>query len=187
VDSRPGDIQCSYSSAYIGFKILTNVSELLLEICQHFDEHYTANLEPNTAHILQFTLCELWSRPYTKYLQLLIVRPQYSSERICAAIGDIPTLRCALYWKFGDKYSAYPPVYAVWSVVPDIYKVFNAPHIYASIFSWWYLRCYWRYLDNSMSVILQSSCQIQRTSSRLRYVNCGPGHIQWNDNTAYSG
>jgi hypothetical protein len=25
----------------------------------------TANLEPNAAHILQFTLCELWSRSYT--------------------------------------------------------------------------------------------------------------------------
>jgi hypothetical protein len=38
-----------------------------------------------------------------------------------------------------------------------------------------------------MRVIVQTWSQIQRTSSRLRYVNCGPGHIQWNDNTAYSG
>jgi hypothetical protein len=103
----------------------------------------------------QFTLCDLWSRPYTKYLQILIVRPQYSTERIWAAVGDIPTLRCALYCKFGDKYSAYPPVYAVWTVVPDIYKVFTAPHIQASIFNCIFLLCYWRYADIWMPVILQ--------------------------------
>jgi hypothetical protein len=186
VNCGPGHIQCTYSSTHSGFNIQLNTSALLLEIYRRFNGRYTASLVTNTAHILQLSLCEQWSRTYTMYLQLRIFRPDYSTERICAAIGDIPTLRCALYCKFGDKYSAYPPVYAVWCVVPDIYKVFNAPHIYPSIFSWWYLRCYWRYLDNSMSVILQSWCQIQRTSSRLRYVNCGPGHIQWNDNTAYS-
>jgi hypothetical protein len=94
-----------------------------------FNARYTANLVPNTAHIVQFTLYELWFPPYTKYLQLLIVRPRFSTERICAAIGDIPTLRCALYCKLGVKYSAHRPVYAVWTVVPDVYKVFTAPHI----------------------------------------------------------
>jgi hypothetical protein len=71
-------------------------------------------------------------------------------------------------------------------VVPDIYKVFAAPHIYASIFSCRYLRCYCTYHDNSMRVIQQTLCQIQRTSSSLYYVHCGPGHIQCSNSSAYS-
>jgi hypothetical protein len=38
-----------------------------------------------------------------------------------------------------------------------------------------------------MCVILQTWYQIQRTSSRLRYLNCGPGHIQRNYSSTYSG
>jgi hypothetical protein len=102
------------------------------------------------------------------------------------------------YWRYPDKskrvilhtwyqYSVQPPVYAVWTVFPDIYNVFTAPHIQASIFTWTYLRCNWRYHDNSMCVILQTWRQIQRTSSSLRFVNCGPSHIQCNYSTAYSG
>jgi hypothetical protein len=102
---------------------------------------------------------ELWFRQYTKYLQLLIVRPRFSTIRICAAIGDIPTLRCALYCKLGAKYRAHRRVYAVCTVVPDIYKVFTAPHIYASIFSYRYLRSYCRYHINSMRVILKHSAK----------------------------
>jgi hypothetical protein len=71
-------------------------------------------------------------------------------------------------------------------VVPNIYNTFTAPHIQTSIFIWSYLRCYWRYLDNSMLVILQTWCQIQRTSSGLRYVNYGPGHIECIYNSIYS-
>jgi hypothetical protein len=82
------------------------------------------------------------------------------------------------------QYSAQPPVYAMWTVVPDIYNVFTAPHIQDSIFSWMYLRCFWRYVDNSMRLILQTLCQIQRTSSSLRYLTCGPGHIQCNYSSA---
>jgi hypothetical protein len=63
----------------------------------------------------------------------------------------------------------------------------TTPHIQCLIFNWTYLRCYCRYFDNSMSVILQIRCQIQRTSSSLRCVNCGPGHIQWNYCSAYKG
>jgi hypothetical protein len=92
---------------------------------------------------------------------------------MCAAIGHIPTFRCALHLKFGAKYSAHPPVHAMWTIVADIYNVFTAQHIEASIFNVTYLRCYWRYLDHSMSNILQDWCQIQRTSSSLRYVYCG--------------
>jgi hypothetical protein len=116
---------------------------------------------------------------YTMLLQFRIFRLQYSTERICAAIGDISTTQWALHFKFGAKYSAHPPVYAMWTIVADIYNVFTAPHIEASIFIWTYLRCYWKYLDNSMRVILHSWCQILRTSSSLRYVNYGPGHIQY--------
>jgi hypothetical protein len=126
----PGHMQCNYNSAYSGFNIQLIVSALLLVTRRHFDAHYTANWVPNIAHVLQFTLCELWSRTCN--------------------------------------------------------NVVTSPHIKASVCNWKYLLCYWRYLDNSMRAILQTWCQIQRTSSGLRYVNYGPGHIQWNDNTAYS-
>jgi hypothetical protein len=128
VNCSPGYIQSIYSSSYLCLNIHLNVSSLLLYISHQFYARYTANLGPNTAHILRLTLCDLWFRPYTNYLQLLIVRPQYSTERICAAVGDIPTLRCALYCKLSAKCSADPPVYAMWTVVPAIYKVLTAPH-----------------------------------------------------------
>jgi hypothetical protein len=105
---------------------------------------------PNTAHNPQFTLCELWSRSYTMHLQLRIFRLQYSTLGICAAIVQITTIQCVLYCKLGARYSAHRPVYAVWNVVPDIYKVFAALYIYASIFSWRYLRYNFRHHMNSM-------------------------------------
>jgi hypothetical protein len=129
VDCGPGRIQCTYSSAYSGFNIRLNVSALLLYIWRQFKARYTANLVPNTAHKAQFTLCELWSLPYTKCLQLLIFMPQYSAVGICAAIIDITWIQCALYCKHDAKYSAHPPVYAMWTVVPAIYNVLIALHI----------------------------------------------------------
>jgi hypothetical protein len=131
VNCGPAHIQCSYISAFSGFSMLQYVPALLLMISRQCNMRYTANWEPSTAHVLQFTLCEL--------------------------------------------------------VVPAIYSIVTAPHIQASIFSRRYLRWYWRYLDNSLSVILQSRCQIQRTHPGLRYVYCGPGHIQWNYSYVYSG
>jgi hypothetical protein len=130
----PGHIQCTYSSIYSDFNIHLNVSALLLEIPRQFNACYTSNLGSNTAHIVQFTLCELWSRAYTKYLQLRIFRLQYSTEHICATIGDTSTIQCSFYCKCGVKYSAHRPVYAVISVVPDKYNVITAPHIQASTF-----------------------------------------------------
>jgi hypothetical protein len=112
---------------------------------------------------------------------------QYSTERIGAAVVDIAAMVRALCCKLVAKYSSHHPVYAMWTVVPHIYNVITAPHIKASIFNWTYLRLYWRYLDNSMRVILQSWCQIQRTSTSLRYLNSGPGHMQCNYSCAYSG
>jgi hypothetical protein len=178
VNCGSGHIQCIYCSAYSDFNIHLNVSSLLLEISRQFNAHYTANFEPNTAHILPFTLCERWSRQYTKHLQLRILRLQYSAAGIIAAIVDITSILCALYCKLGTNYSAHPPVYAIWSVVPAKYKLFTAPDSQATIFNWTYLRCNWRYCNTSMRVILHSWCQIQSTSSSLHCVNCGPGHIQ---------
>jgi hypothetical protein len=156
----PGHIQSIYSSAYSGRTIQLNVSALLLEIWRQFNEGCTTSFAPNTAHIPQFTLCELWPRLFTMYLQLRIFRLQYSAIGICAAIGDIPKIRRALYRKHWAKYNGHPPGYAMWNLVPDIYNEFTAPYIPASRFIWTYLRCYWRYLENSMSVILETWCQI---------------------------
>jgi hypothetical protein len=85
------------------------------------------------------------------------------------------------------QYSAQPPVYAVWTVAPGTYTVNTVPHIQPSIFNWTYLRCHWRYVDSSTRRIMQTLCQIQRTTSSSRYVNCGHGHIQCNYSTTYSG
>jgi hypothetical protein len=145
------------------------VSALLLQISRQFNSRYTANLVPNAAHILRFTLCVLWSRTYTIHLQLRTFILQYSSERICAAIGNISTIQCSLYCKLGAKYSAHPPVYAVYTMVPDIYNAFTTPFIQTSIFVWTYLPCYCTYHDNLMRVILQTCCQIQRTSPNLLF------------------
>jgi hypothetical protein len=187
VKCGPGQIQCNYGSVYSGINIQLNVSALLLGIRRLFNDRNTANLVPDTAHILRFTLCELWSRTYTMHLQLHIFRLQYSFERISPAIGDIPTINCALYCKLGARYSAHPPVDAMCTLDPDLYNVITASHIQASIFDWSYLRYYWRYSDISMRIILLTWCQIQRTSSCLRYVNCVPGHIQILYSSAYIG
>jgi hypothetical protein len=177
VNCGPVNIQSICSSAFLGFNIQLWLSALPLHISRQFNARYTANLVPSKAHVIQFTQCVLWSRTYTMHLQFLILRPQYSTVGIRDAITDIPTHRCALYCKFGVKYSAHPPVYSIWTVIPAIYNVFTGSHSQATIFNWTYLRCYWRYLDNSMLVILQTWRQILRTSSSLRYVNCGPGNI----------
>jgi hypothetical protein len=129
VNCGSGHIQCNYSSTYSGINIRLNPSALLLEIIGHVYARYTAILVPNTAHILPYTLCDLWSRPNTMHLQLHIFRLQYSFERICPAIVHITTIQCALYCKLDGKYSAHPPVHALWTVVPAIYRVLTAPHI----------------------------------------------------------
>jgi hypothetical protein len=166
-------------------------------ISRQWDARYTANIGPNIARILQFTLCELWSRTYTMHLQLRIVMPQYSTEPDCAATRDMPSFGCALCCNIGAIYSAHPSVYALWTVVPAIYYVITAPHIQASIFKWTYLCRYWRYVDklmikyckdahlhlycryvdNSNRVILHIYREIQPTSSSLRYVNSGPCQV----------
>jgi hypothetical protein len=64
-----------------------------------------------------------------------IFRLQYSAVGNCDVIVDITTIQCALYCILGAKYSAHPPVYAMCTVVPDIYKVFTAPHSQVTIFN----------------------------------------------------
>jgi hypothetical protein len=135
VNCGSGHIQCTYSSAYSDFNIHLNVFALLLEISRQFNARYTANFEPNTAHILPFTLCELWSRLYTKYLQLRILSLQYSAAGIIAAIVDITSILCALYCNRGANYSAHPAVYAILSLVPAKYKVLTAHDSQATIFN----------------------------------------------------
>jgi hypothetical protein len=93
-------------SAYSGFNIQLNVSATLLDTSRQVSARYTANLEPYTAHILQFILCGLWSRPYTMKWQHRIFSLQYSTERICAAIGIISTIQWELYCNLGAKYRA---------------------------------------------------------------------------------
>jgi hypothetical protein len=65
VNCGPAHIQCFYSSEYSGSNIQLLVSALLFEISRQFYVRYNANMVPNTAHILQFTLFELLSRTYT--------------------------------------------------------------------------------------------------------------------------
>jgi hypothetical protein len=113
VNFGPGHIQCIYSSAYSDFNIHLNGSALLLYISRQFYAGYTAHMVPNTAHIFQFTLCEMWSRQYPKYLLIRIFRLQYSTEGRSHAIGGISTIQCSLYCKLGANYSAYPPVYGI--------------------------------------------------------------------------
>jgi hypothetical protein len=93
VNCGPGHLQGTYISAYIGFNIQLKVAPLLFEVSRQFNARYNANLVPITAHFLQLTLCELWSRPYTKYLQIRIFRLQYSTVGICAAIVDITSIQ----------------------------------------------------------------------------------------------
>jgi hypothetical protein len=183
----PGHIQCIYSFLYSGLNIQLNVSALQLEISRQLNVRYTANLVPNTANILQFTLCELWSRPYTRYLHFRIFRLQYSNEGSSPAIGVISTIECALYCKRGAKYSVHPLVYAVGTVVPDIYNVNTVLHIQASIFNWTCRRWYWRYLDNSMRLILQTRWQYSAqppdyamwTVVQAIYSDITPPHIHY--------
>jgi hypothetical protein len=141
VNCGPGHIQYIYSSVHSDFNIHLNVFAQLLEISRQFNARYTANLVPNTQHVLPFTLYDLWSRTYTMHLQLHIFRLQYSAVGICAAVVHSTTIQCALYCKLGANYSALLLAFAMWTVVPDIYNAFTTPYIQTSIFSCRHLRC----------------------------------------------
>jgi hypothetical protein len=93
VNCGPDHIRSTYSSAYLGINIQLKVAPLLLEVSLQFNARYTAFLVSNTEHIVQFAVCELWYRTYTKYLQLRIFRLQYSAEGRSPAIGDISSMQ----------------------------------------------------------------------------------------------
>jgi hypothetical protein len=118
----------------------------------------------------------------------------FTAQHIQASIFNWTYLRC--YWKHLDI--SVRVILQKWCQIqctssrlryvnfsPDIYNVTTVPHIQNSIINWTHLRCYRRHLDNTMSVILQTWCQIQRTSSCLRYMNCVPGHKQCSYSSAY--
>jgi hypothetical protein len=113
VNCGPGHIQSTYSSAYLGLNIQLLAAPLLLEESRQFNARYPAFLVPYTAHILQFTLCDLWSRPFTKYFQHRIFRLQYSAEGSSPVIVGISTIQSALYCNLGANYSALPLAFAV--------------------------------------------------------------------------
>jgi hypothetical protein len=158
VNCAPGHIQRNYSSAYSGFNIQMNITVLLFEISRQFNARYNANLLPNTAHVLQLTLCELCSRDIQ--CNYISVYSGFNIQLNVTALLEIFRHFDARYTAiFGVKHCA-PPIYAMLPVVPDIYNVITVTYIQASIFNWMYLSCYWIYVDNSMSVILQIWCQI---------------------------
>jgi hypothetical protein len=101
-------------------------------------------------------------------------------------------------WRFPDI--SMPLILKIWCQIqrsssslryvncgPEIYNAITVPPIQSSIYKWKYLLWYWIYIDNSMCVIWNTWCQTQRTSSSLRNLNSGPGHIQCNYSSAYSG
>jgi hypothetical protein len=67
------------------------------------------------------------------------------------------------------------------------FNVFAVLVIQASIFNWTYLRCNWRYGAHSMTVILYDGCQIQSTSTSLRYINSGHCQVRRSFSFAYLG
>jgi hypothetical protein len=97
VNSGPCQILCNSSIPYIGLSIQLNVSPIPREICRPLDESCTPRLLPNTAHVILFTLCQLWSRSSRTLSQIGIYGHEYSIERTSVSIGDMSTIRCALY------------------------------------------------------------------------------------------
>jgi hypothetical protein len=91
-----GHMQSIFRTAYLGFNIQLKVAPRQFQVSERFNVRYTANLVPNTVHIVQLSLCELWSRSYTMHLLLRIFRLQYSAVGICAAIVHITSIQCAL-------------------------------------------------------------------------------------------
>jgi hypothetical protein len=180
-------IQCTCSFAYLGCSIQLNVYPLLLVVWRQFDARYTPHLLSNAAHVLLFTLCQLCSMSNPMILQICVFRLVYSFECISAAIADITATRCAFYSKFAPKYSADLPVFAMSTLVRAKSFVFPGLHIYAYVFNKLYLRCYWRYVDNSERVMLHICCQKLRTCSCLHYVTAGRRQIQCYCSTACSG
>jgi hypothetical protein len=117
-NTGPSQIQYNYISWCSCFNIQLNVSPSILVICQQFNAYYTPHFLANTEHNIQLTLYHLWSRSNPIKLHFLILSHQYSNERISTAISGSSTIQCALYTTLAAKYSAYPLVYAMSTMVP---------------------------------------------------------------------
>jgi hypothetical protein len=179
-------MQYSYNSSSSGCNNPLNVNPTMLVILLQFNARYTPHLQPNSAQILEITLCQIWSRPNPIYLLFFLCRHQHSIECISAAIGGLSTNCYVSYTTFAFKYRAQYPVYAMPTLVPVKSNIFTVLVIQISIVNWTYLRPYWWYVGNSMRVILHICSQIQPKSSSLRYVKSGPGQIQYNYFSWYS-
>jgi hypothetical protein len=130
VNCDPGHTQCIYSSACLGFNIQLKVAPLLLEISRQLNVRYTASFVQNTAHILQFTQFELWSRTYTMKIQFRIFWLQYSNERIYADIGDMSAIQCALFYNLCAKHQI--TLFELWSLT---YTMYLQIHIFRTQYS----------------------------------------------------
>jgi hypothetical protein len=118
--------------------------------------------------------------------QVRIVRPQYSTEPDCAATRDMPRFGCALCCNIGAIYIAHTLQFMQCGLWSRTYTMNIHLHIFRIQYSTKRIcAACWRYVDNSVSLILQSWCQIQRSSSSLRHVTCGPGHVQSIYSSAY--
>jgi hypothetical protein len=118
VNSGPFQILCNSSIPYLGLSIQLNVSPIPLEICRPLDESCTPLLLPNTAHVILFTLCQLWSRSSRTLSQICIYGHEYSIERTSVSIRDMPTIRCAFHSTFAANYSSHQPFCAMSTLYP---------------------------------------------------------------------
>jgi hypothetical protein len=85
------------------------ISAAIGYISRQFNARYTVNLVPNTAHVLQFTLCELWSRD---------IQWNYSSAYAGFNIQlNVSVLLLEIYRKFNACYTA--------SLVPNTAHIVN--------------------------------------------------------------
>jgi hypothetical protein len=134
VNAGPCQIPCNCSFAYSGLIIQLNVSPLLLVICPQFDARCIPHLLLNTAHIVRFALCQMWSLSNTALLQFRRFYLKYSIECISVSIPDISTIRCALYSTIDAKCSARTLVFAMSTLISVKYNGVTVLRIQASIF-----------------------------------------------------
>jgi hypothetical protein len=165
---------------YLGFSMQLIVSPLILVVCRKFDARCTPHSLQNSAPISRFLQCQLCDLPNTELMLFWRFWRKYSIERIIVSIGDMSTIRVALYPTFAGKYSAPAPVFITWTPVEDKSNVIPVLHIQDSIFYWTYLRCHWWYLENSLLTTQHNCSQMQRTPACLRYVSSGPCQIHYN-------
>jgi hypothetical protein len=143
VNSGSCQIQCNYGSALWGLNIELVVSPLLLQMYEQLNARYTPHLQPNTAHVNRFVLCQLWILSNPMQIQLRIFKLHYSIDHFSVDIGYMWTIRCALCGTIAVKCRASAPVYAMSTVATVKSNVITVPQSQFK-FNRWYLRCYWK-------------------------------------------